>query len=206
MRQKLKYYQGYEITQEVITKINTISFQRYSEGSYGMLYEDYEDFEDLCLCNEFIPEHTYITLGEDWFIIYTKEKSYININEWVSLSNVSNKFTQTIEMFNELKKILLSSEDKNITSLMKHNTSYKFYLDFLNRGFLQEYQDGVIAESFMPSDVEKVVNSLIERYDYLGYFFKDEKRNKHKEEIIEDYIYHNITFGITDKFKTRYKK
>lgn len=207
MRKKIEHYQGYnEVTQSIINQINIIAFKRYSEGIYGLLHEDYEDFNDLCHSNSLNQEDTYITLGEDWFIIYTQNKSYVELIEWVSLDCVDNKFMQTIEMFNELKNILLSNPEATFFSIMKHNTSYKFYSDFITRGFLEEYSSDIITDPNLPTYKEKIIQHITQTYGRIANFLKDENRDKTKEELLEDYIYHEIAFTTTDKFIKKYKK
>jgi hypothetical protein len=206
MRRQVEHYQGYEVNQDVINKINIIAFKRYSEGRYGLLHEDYLDFNDLCYRNTSVPEDTYITLGEDWFIIYTKDTTFMELIEWVSIDHTKNKFIQTIEMFNEIKQILLSSYGQKICSLMKHNTSYKFYYELLIRGYLCEHNNNITMDLFLPSDINKTACTICQSYEHLSNFFKDENRDKLQEEILEDYIYHDVEFTITDKFVKRYKK
>lgn len=111
-----------------------------------------------------------------------------------------------MEMFNAIKSILLlSNKETNIISTMKHNTSYKFYSIFLKKGYLQEYRDEIEIDS-LPTDLEKLKQKLIEKYSSLEEFLKDENREKEIEEQLEDYIYHDVAFRITDKFKTRYRR
>ena len=203
---KTEYYTGYEITKEVINKVNLIALKRYHESYYSFLRLKYKNLDELCYCNCSKPEETNVVLGEDWYIIYTKSKNLIEINEWVDIEAVPNKLKQTMEMLNALKKILLSSEDKKILATMKHNTSYKFYQSLITRGLLQEYEDIVGTETDMPHKIKKLHIRLEREYGFVEDFLNDPNRNKEQEEILEDYIYHDILFGITDEFKKRYKK
>lgn len=124
----------------------------------------------------------------------------------MSVETVPNKLEQTMEMFSALKTILLASEEKDIIATMKHNTSYKFYTSFIKRGFLEEYHDEVSTETEMPRDIEQLVDQLDEGDNSLSKFLQDENRDQSIEEKLEDYIYHDVVFGITDKFKSRYRK
>ena len=203
---KVEHYTGYAITKDVIDKINIIALKRYREGRYSLFYEGCDTLKGLCYWNASIPKQTNVILGEDWFIVYTKTKNHIEVNEWVDVDTVPNKLEQTMEMLNALKTILLSSEDKRLAALMKHNTSYKFYAILLKKGLLQEYEDSIRIETEMPSDIERVREEVEDKYGLVEDFLKDENRSKEQEEALEDYIYHDIVFGITDKFKNRYKK
>ena len=206
LRRKIEHYTGYEINKEVMERINLIALKRYREGRYSLLYDGVNTLEELCYWNDSIPEQTNVILGEDWFIVYTNTEKYIEVNEWLAVDTVPNKLEQTMEMFNVLKNILLSSEDKRLIASMKHNTSYKFYASLLKRGFLQEYEDYIGIEPEMPSDVKKVRVELENKYGFIEDFLKDENRDKEQEEVMEDYIYHDVLFEITDKFKNRYKR
>lgn len=203
---KIEHYSGYEITKDVIDKINLIALKRYREGRYSPLYEGYNTLEELCYCIYSKPEYTNVILGEDWYIIYTKTKNLIEINEWVDVEDVPDKLEQTMEMFSALKKILLLSEDKKILATMKHNTSYKFYSSLIQRGLLKEYNNDVSVDAELSQDIEITRNKIEEQYGFVEDFLKDPNRSKEQEETLEDYIYHDIIFGITDEFKNRYKK
>ena len=204
---KVEYYTGYEITKEVIKKINIIALRRYCDSCYSLSYKKYHNLKGLCESNDCSkPEYINVVLGEDWYIIYSKTKNYIEINEWVDVENVPNKLEQTMEMYSALKKILLLSEDKTLLATMKHNTSYKFYSSLIQRGLLQEFSDDVFVEEELPKDVEITKNQIEEQYGFVEDFLKDPNRNQEQEEALEDYIYHDVIFDITDGFKTRYKK
>lgn len=206
MKKSIEHYNGYEITKEVIAKINLIALKRYQEDRYSICYEEYDTLEEICDLSNSSPKQINIILGEDWYIIYSKREYFVEIIEWISKDTVTNKLEQTMEMFYALKNILLSVEGKNLTATMKHNTSYKFYTSFLKRGFLEEFYDDIDTETDMPSDIKKVKDDLENKYGSIEYFLEDENRDKEQEEILEDYIYHEVIFGITDKFVKRYKK
>jgi len=89
---------------------------------------------------------------------------------------------------------------------MRHSTSYKFYYDMLTRGYLNECYHNITIEPFLPSDIEKTAYTICQTYNHISNFLKDENRDKEQEELIEDYIYHEISFAITDKFVKRYQK
>ena len=138
--------------------------------------------------------------------LYSQSKHYVEIKEWVDAGSVSNKLAQTMEMFNALKKILLSSEDKTLAATMKHNTSYQFYSSLIQRGLLQEFEDNIFVEEELPQDLEMTRNNIEEQYGFIEDFLKDPNRSKEQEESLEDYIYHDVLFEITERFKNRYKK
>lgn len=80
MRKKVEYYHGYEITKKVLKKANLIGLKRYREGRYSIMFDETISLEDLCNWNDASPEEEYLVLGEDWYIIYTKNSDYIEIN------------------------------------------------------------------------------------------------------------------------------
>ena len=88
----------------------------------------------------------------------------------------------------------------------KHNTSYKFYYGLLIRGYLHEEQHNIKIDPYLPSDINQTAYTICQSYEHLSDFFKDENRDKKQEEILEDYIYHDTEFTITDKFIKKYKK
>ena len=124
----------------------------------------------------------------------------------ITIKVYNSKLKKTMDMFSALKKILLSSKDKKILATMKHNTSYKFYSSLIQRGLLKEYSDNIFVEEELPKDAEIIRNNIEEKYGFVKDFLKDPKRNKEQEDMLEDYIYHDVSFEITEGFKNRYKK
>ena len=69
----------------------------------------------------------------------------------------------------------------------------------------EEYENNILMDPCTP-DIEKLLQSIAKSYSDISEFLKDENRDPIQEELIEDYIYHETTFKIKDKFVKRYKK
>jgi len=202
MREKVKHYQGTEITPEVIRKMNLIELNRQREGLTTFTIENIDNLEELCNYHDTKPEQENIILGEDWYLMYTTYNDELEIQEWVSINNVKDKLVQTMEMFSWIKKILLENKDKTIYSTLRHSTSYNFYKLFLEKGYIDEiYKSIDIAD-----DIPKDLLSLIENRDNSSL---EEYLDIEKEEILNDlpdFIFHNVEFLVTDKFIEKHNK
>lgn len=204
MREKVKHYQGKEITSEVIRKMNLIELLRQKEGLTTFTIENVDNLEELCNYHDTKPEQENIIIGEDWYLMYTTYKNEIEIQEWISINNVKDKLVQTMEMFKWIKKILLENKDKTIYSTLRHSTSYKFYKLFLEKKYITETNKNIdIAE-----DITKDLLSLIENVDKNNTSL-EQYLNLEKEEILEDlsdFIFHNVEFKVSDKFIEKHNK
>ena len=198
------YYNGFEITDEIIKKVNLIELKRIKEKITNISCEKIDNLKDLCLLHGTMPQEEYIVLGMDWYVIYTRyndNPDEIEINEWVAINNVENKLMQTIEMFNTIKNILLDS--KKVYATMRHSTSYKFYKLLLNRGYIEELSNVKELDDELPNHIELKKNELQNQYSSLEEYLSID--NDIKQDI-DDYIFHLIIFRMTDKFTKRYKK
>lgn len=200
---KITYYQGKEITEKVLNEINKIARERYDERTLEQREEGMSPLTNGYLWNNTSRQEENVILGEDWFITYADKKNEIEILEWVSLEKVSNKLEQTIEMFTEIKKILLLSKDRKISAYMKHLTSYPFYEKLLEKGYFEEIHNypqiehGIIEGS--KEDIQEIVKKYGSLYEYL-------KSHNKEYQHLEQCIYHDTTFRITNKFIKRYQK
>lgn len=206
MRNTIEYYKGYEINEEVIKRINSIEQIRINEGLTSITPEQISTLEDLCAIHDTLPEEENIVLGQDWYIIYTKINYEIEINEWLAIGNVQNKLTQTIEMLNALKIVLLKSGNTKVYATMRHSTSYKFYQSLLSRGYLEEISDIANIEDNLPEDLEQIKNNLKRKYKSLEEYLSNSNKENLENTDFDDFIYHFIIFKTTDKFKKRYKR
>jgi len=202
MREKVKHYQGTEITPEVIRKMNLIELLRQREGLTTFTIENIDNLEELCNYHDTKEEQENIILGQDWYLMYTTYNDELEIQEWISINNVKDKLVQTMEMFKWIKKILLENKDKTIYSTLRHSTSYNFYKLFLEKGYIDEiYKSIDIAD-----DIPKDLLSLIENRDNSSL---EEYLDIEKEEILNDlpdFIFHNVEFLVTDKFIEKHNK
>lgn len=206
MRKAIEYYKGYEINEEVIKRINSIEQIRINEGLTSITPEPISTLEDLCAIHDTLPEEENIILGQDWYIIYTKINYEIEINEWLAIGDVQNKLTQTIEMLNALKIVLLKSGNTKVYATMRHSTSYKFYRSLLSRGYLEEISDIANIEDNLPEDLEQIKNNLKRKYESLEEYLSNSNKENLENTDFDDFIYHFIIFKTTDKFRKRYKR
>jgi DNA-binding Xre family transcriptional regulator len=168
------------------------------------LFDDINTLEDIIAylgCN---PEDMNIILGEDWYIAYTINDSAIEITEWINVPREQDVLAQTTEMSKAMISILLLGEGKEIYATMRHHTSYKFYLKLKQLDYVEELSWWSQMEEERPLELDRIVEILKEKYDDLNEYFSDENR-EHFPEYAE-YIFHDITFTVTDKFIQRYKK
>lgn len=210
MRKSVKYYTGYEITDEVIERINLIEQERIQEGITDIITnEPIYTLKDLCRLHNTFPHEENIVLGEDWYIIYTKydqDTEEIQIHEWLDINNTENKLTQTMEMLTAMKKIFLQNKNAKIYATMRHSTSYKFYQILLTRGLVEEISNNPDIDEELPSDIEIILNNLQSKYNSLKEYLLNEDKEIIGNQKIKDYIYHSVNFKITDKFIRRYIK
>ena len=202
MREKVKHYQGTEITPEVIRKMNLIELLRQREGLTIFTIENINNLEELCDYHDTKEEQENIILGEDWYLIYTTYNDELEIQEWISINNVKDKLVQTMEMFSWIKNILLENKDKTIYSTLRHSTSYNFYKLFLEKGYIDEIYKSIDIEDDIPKDLL----SLIENRDNSSL---EEYLDNEKKEILNDlpdFIFHNVEFLVTDKFIEKHNK
>lgn len=206
MRKKVEYYNGYNINRRVIHRINLIDLKRIKEGITEFTMEKIKNLKSLCEIHDTTPEQEHIILGEDWYINYTDiSEDEIEINEWVAINNVENKLTQTMEMYTALKKILLKHAQKDIYAMLRHSTSYKFYQKFLSAGYIEESLDILDFDDSSP-ELEKIKYKILTEYDSFEEYLSDENRERYESESVEDFIYHEVSFNVTEEFKHRYKK
>jgi len=168
--------------------------------------EPVKSLKKLCKEHEVKPKDEHIVIGEDWYIIYANISEFeIEIKDWVAIGNVENKFAQTMEMFTALKQILLNHENHDIYSTLRYSTSYKFYEKFRDEGYLEEGISIVDFDTYLPK-LEEIKEKILSEYDTLYDYLADENRERYEEYALEDYIYYDVCFNITDAFKKRYKK
>ena len=205
MRKKVEYYNGRKITKEVLKKVNLIELKSIEEGitQFGMGYV--KTLSELSNSHKTKPKNEHLILGEDWYISYTtKKNNEIEINDWISITKVENKFEQTIEMFNAIKQILITYKDSNIITTLRHSTSYPFYKKFLDTGYLEELIDEVDFDDYLPQ-LEEINEKILEQYNGIEEYLLDPNRNRYEKYHIEDFIYHEVIFIVSEKFKNRYK-
>ena len=202
MREKVKHYQGNEITSEVIRKMNLIELTRQREGLTTFSIENINNLLELCDYHDTDPEQENIIIGEDWYLMYTIYNGELEIQEWISINNVKDKLVQSMEMFNSIKKVLLENKESIVYSTLRHSTSYRFYRLLLEKGYINEIDNNIDISDDIPEDLLSLVenrgNSSIEEY-----------LDTECEEVLDDlpdFVFHNVEFMVSDKFVDRYNK
>ena len=209
MREEVKYYTGYQITNEIIRKINLIELKRIQEGITYIKTIPIETLKDLCRIHGTFPKEENVIIGQDWYIIYSKyyeDSSEVEINEWVAINQVENKLMQTIEMFSAMKKILLENENITVFATMKHSTSYKFYKSLLTRGYFEEISNRAEIDDELPKYLENIKEELKNKYETPEDFLQNLDQENLEDPHFEDIIHHLVIFKTTNKFIKRYKK
>lgn len=207
LRTKVEYYTGYEITDDIIKKINLIIRKRIQEGLTYMSTNNITTLKDLCRLHGIFPNELNVALGQDWYIIYVKYNSeQIGIIEWVAIGNVENKLIQTMEMFKSMKKILLENRNAEILATMRRSTSYKFYQSFLTRGYFEEISESSDIDEELPSELKIIKSNLQNKYSSLEEYLQNSDKEYLTNTSFEDFINYFVTFKITDKFTRRYTK
>ena len=203
------HYAGYQITDKIIRKINLIELKRIKEGITYIKSETIETLRDLCRLHGTFPTEENVIIGQDWYIIYSRlyeDSSEIEINEWVAINQVENKFMQTIEMICAMKKILLECDDITIFATMRHSTSYKFYRSLLTRGYFEEILNRAVIDDELPEYLEPIKEELKNKYETSENFLKNLDSENLTDTRFEDIIHHLVMFKTTDKFIKRYKR
>lgn len=205
MERAVKHYSGYEITEEVLEKVNHIAMSRYDIGTFIALYDDINTLGDLCVLYECAPEQEHIVMGKDWIINYCLKDNLIELADWIGVETSSNKFAQTMEMFSEMKEILLlaNSLGGTISAEMRHDTSYPFYKLFLDKGYLKSHFDFIEISPFASLDAQDYAQEVIRLYGTFENYFQKRGEN---EKPYDNYFYHSANFSPTDKFVKRYEK
>ena len=209
MREKVKYYTGYEITDDIIRKINLIELKRIKEGITYIKSEPIKTLRDLCRIHGTFPKEENVILGQDWYIIYSRlyeDSKEIEINEWVAINKVENKLIQTIEMLSAMKKILLDNKDITVYATMRHSTSYKFYQSLLAKKYFEELSNRPDIDDELPEEFELIKTELKNKYQSLEEYLQYSEKENQTNQSFDDFIHHYIIFKPTDKFIKRYKK
>lgn len=201
---EINHYVGYEITNDVINKINLMAMTRYEEGVFSVLYEGVDTLDKLCNWHGARADEENVVMGQDWVIVYVKRNNELELVEWLDVDVVDDKFLQTMEMFNAMKKILLENRDLELVADMRHDTSYQFYKMMKKNGYLETKKEVIGCEESAPGDVLDYADKIIDEFGSYEGFLDGDLR-----EIRDDYgryFYHSLTFGVTDKFVKKYCK
>ncbi len=205
MRRKVEHYNGKTISRKVLNRINLIDLKIIQEGITQFEMAKLKSVKALCKEHDTTKEQEHIIIGEDWYIIYTEiSEEEIEIKDWMAIHNVENKLTQTMEMYSALKNILLEHKDCYIEGMLRHSTSYPFYQKILDNGYIEEICD-VVAIYEDTEEIEQIKQQIFSQYDSYEEYLQDESRNKYESVSLDDYIYHEVSFTVTNAFINKYK-
>lgn len=207
LRNKVKLYNGYKITSDVLKQISYIESRAVLvRNDVAMTYCNINTLYELCDLHDSEPENEFIILGDDWYISYTELPGLcaIEINDWISISNNKNTFLQTIEMISTFKQLFLGYEDCLIYAALRHSTSYNFYKFILSNEYINQLTDQISLED--EKIKKEILDEILSIYGSIEKYLLDENRKKYENEHLEDYIYHNICFEVTNKFVTKYQR
>ncbi len=201
MKRKVKHYHGEEISIDIFTKLFGISAERNFQVEGMFPYSEInslEDLEDFYNCD---IENFHIILGEDWYITYLEYYDSIEIIEWCSTDNKKDKYRQTLEMMKYIIDIFIQAKDKEIQTIMRHTTSYRFYELLKDKGYIKEKYDNPGLDALLPPDIFSLLDILIEQNINIKGYLSNEERPKEYDE----YFYHDTIFTLTKKFYDRYE-
>lgn len=161
MERKVITYSVDDINEESVKKVKIIS-------QYAFKYELDDNFsaDDLSFNFGKYMGQLFITLGEDWYFIYRVNSDYIKIEEWAAARCSSEKTAQSVEMYNAFEQLFINNYDKKIEASLLYDTSYPFYLQLKNKGYikvLKEYSRN-IGDNIYYDVVFEVTNKFIDRY------------------------------------------
>ena len=205
LKRIIKHFEGEEINKRIIRKLRRIVMSRGEECSYSILYDDCEfSIKDLSHWDRAMVEQEHLILGADWFIMYVKRKREIEITDWVCVPNVKDKLVQTKEMLHAMKNIFLESRDFTMRASMKFDTSYQFFRSLLKHGYVEEYSNYVDTFNDSPSKLQEWVDNIVCFAQPFSEQLESNELKKNPE--YKKYLYHDVVFGVTDKFIERYAK
>lgn len=204
MRTIPKVYHGTEVTEDIIQKIKYICKIRYDNLTYQEYFSEIQNIDDLCELHDTVPSEETIVMGEDWFITYADKGYQIEVLEWVALNDVEEKTIQIREMLKILKDILYQARKTCVSAFLRHDTSYKFYKLGIKKGFIKPGIDSIFIDCYHPTEMDEIINELLEKYQTLDNFFNSEQKDNYPQ--YEQYVLHNVAFTITEDFVKKYEK
>jgi hypothetical protein len=195
----IKKLTGLEITSKDIIHANKIIKTRIPKKEYY----DIKNVTTIELLAEYYDTsvHTLnLIIADDWYLLYESEEDRIDLLEWYSLKNAKMSMKRTIEMLSAFKEILIENKNKLFYAEMIHTTSFKLYSFLQEKGLLEEISHSC---EFNASAYEKIpeiaeeITSLFNSITLVDFLKKSEFK---KYEQYLQFIIHNISFKISDKF------
>lgn len=192
----VEIFKGKEIDDKKITRLREIAEGRYDRALYDCSYCGIETVQGLACIHGVKVDDEVLILGQDWFLCYKVLDGAVIFLEWVALDNKDYKFTQTVEMINALQNIFLQHKDKHFIASMRHDTSYQFYLQTLQRGYFTELAHSVDID-FCNGFAPERLKYLEDDYQMLENFLNSKEADEHSEYL--KYVLHDLKFSVTDK-------
>ncbi len=202
MQKRIHFYKGQDISQEQIKAIQNIAYQRYPKEIFDKYYKNIQNITDLAKNHHTKVQNEQLILGRDWMILYKIEKKKLTFLEWIAINKQENNIRQSIEMYKEMKRVLIENFNKQMIASMRHDTTYQLYLKLIEKGLLLEKEHNFYIDSSIPKDIyinqlkkikeETFSSKEIEKYSSYYPFFLH---------YVEFYLTNNIT-SISQKKKS----
>ena len=180
LRNKVKLYNGYKITSNVLRQISYIESRAVLvRNNVDMTYCNINTLYELCDLHNSEPENEFLILGDDWYISYTElpDLCAIEINDWISISNNENTFLQTIEMISTFKQLFLGYEDCLIYARLRHSTSYNFYKFILSNEYINQLTDQIDLED--EKIKKEILDEILSIYGSIEKYLLDKNRKRY---------------------------
>ena len=205
MENSIKMYRGKAIDDDVKNQIleivdNSIYSDRIKKCYYASGMQEFNSPTDDLV----------VYIGTDWFIQYYDSEAGIDIIDWVSKKNITDKLKMTSEMLKVFKEIFINSNGKMIFASMRHDTAFQLYYSLLENDYLCEYEHRICFDVAEPKLIISILNKylryLFKKYDSLYVVLNIIDDDKFFFSRHQNTILHNIKFTVTDKFIHRYSK
>ena len=199
---KVEYFNGDEITPDVIERFKRLAAERFSDEVFIDYFSYLYDVEGYASLHEVYPSDEYMIFGEDWVFSYHISNKELILSDWIASANSSDKFAQSLEMYREIKNVLLEGSVCFFSGYLRHTTSYPFYKSFVERGYIEEFADSLVIDVCSEEEYERIAAKVYSDDSSL----EDAVEGDRLTESEKGYIYHDVTFELTKKFFKRYQK
>lgn len=199
---RVEYFNGDEITPDVIERFKRLAAERFSDEVFIDYFSYLYDVLGYASLHEVYPSDEYMIFGEDWVFSYHIANKELILSDWIASANSSDKFAQSIEMYLEIRKVLLETSACFFSGYLRHTTSYPFYKSFVERGYIEEFVDSLAIDACSDEEYERIV----EKFYNADCTLKEAIERGMLTESEKGCIYHDVTFELTKKFFKRYQK
>lgn len=199
---KVEYFNGDEITPDVIERFKRLAAERFSDEVFIDYFSYLYDVEGYASLHEVYPSDEYMIFGEDWVFSYHISNKELILSDWIASANSSDKFAQSLEMYREIKKVLLEAPACFFSGYLRHTTSYPFYKSFIDRGYIEEFVDSLAIDVCSEEEYERIAAKVYSDDSSLADVVEGDRLTDSEKSC----IYHDVTFELTKKFFKRYQK